>query len=165
MERTHLNVGIPSRYLLKSKAGSLGKCAHIAEFHVVRFQDLILVPLPECHKCRHVNFIERCQRSSGVLALLQPLRNSLPHPVHLHARLTPITNGGSLFGDRFLLRRLWLFRLLSSLGLGNRVRLCRSRSRRFWSLLLGFRLLFRRRGSSALLTTFNPEQILANSYG
>jgi len=60
-KRTYLDVGIRRRDLLKGKTGCLGECTHEAEFHVMRLQDLVLVLLPERHKCRHVDFIERRQ--------------------------------------------------------------------------------------------------------
>lgn len=36
------------------------------------------------HCLPHINFIECCQHCISVLSVLQPLRNPLPHPVHLH---------------------------------------------------------------------------------
>lgn len=57
-----------------------------------------------------------------------------------------------------------MFGLLGSLDLRSGFWLFRSL--RFGSLLLlGFRLVFWRRGSGALLARFYPEKILANSHG
>ena len=46
------------------------------------------------HDVAHVQFIESCQHGVGVLSLLQPAGDLLPHPVHLDPVLGPGARDG-----------------------------------------------------------------------
>lgn len=78
-----LNGGVDSREVLHGENRSTRESRHETELDASLLQNLLLVQLPELHKCRHVDLVESGKGSGGVLRLLQALGDPQTHAVHL----------------------------------------------------------------------------------
>lgn len=114
---THLDGSIRSRNLFECQARRLDKRAHKAELDVVLLQDFILEPTTHLDERRHVDLVERRQRSGSILRLLEPLGDTETHARHLDASFASAAGhfgrvSGRGIGLFFALRKRFFFFLL-----------------------------------------------------
>lgn len=80
--------GVDNRLLLEGGSGGLNEGAHESELDVVLLGEDITDLLADVHEAAHINLVEGCQHSVGVLSLLQSLGNAVAHAAHGNAGLS-----------------------------------------------------------------------------